>query len=290
MTVPNLVDALAQGLRDWQADSTWDESVLHVTDLAVSIPPPDGKCPRQLWLRLQGARKVPPTPGQQLMFLQGFHLQDQAIRLITPYLGYHEFRPASGWETVMVEHPVSLPHGITGSADWLLRHKESEAKVVVDLKTLRGNAFRYQDLPKPAHTLQVQSYGMGLDADHGLLLYIDREGQNAAQQFTVERDDEAVMRGIEVACAIAKAEEPPPIMGPTLSIRKNKGPNAVYLKQPWQCSYCEYCDMSCPGALPNDYRDLGIVGYLVDGEFMPKDGCEHVTEIVEPLLREGVTP
>ena len=214
------------------------------------------------------------------MFLQGHRLQDVATGLIRRSLGFEW-----GGE---VEVAVSLPQGITGRADWVLNR--NGMVTVVDFKTLRGNAFRYQELPKPAHTLQVQSYMMGLDADHGLLLYLDREGQNAAQQFPVERDDEAVMRGIEVACAIAATEEPPPIMEPQVRIRKNRGPDAVYLDMPWQCRYCEYLDMACPGALPGDTRDLGIVGYVDEGEFVPKVECEVVTYMVERLLREGVTP
>ena len=39
---------------------------------------------------------------------------------------------------------------------------------------------------------------------------------------------------------------------------------------PWVCSYCQHRDASCDAALPKEYRDLGIVGYM-DGDFTPYD-------------------
>jgi hypothetical protein len=54
------------------------------------------------------------------------------------------------------------------------------------------------------------------------------------------------------------------------------------------CDYCDFQDVSCPGALPQKYRDLGIVGH-VDGEvFKPKVKDAEVVRMVNRLLEKGV--
>ncbi len=46
-----LTGPLAKALQEWHQLGEWDSRVVHVSDLAVALPMPDGKCPRQLWLR-----------------------------------------------------------------------------------------------------------------------------------------------------------------------------------------------------------------------------------------------
>lgn len=73
-------------------------------------------------------------------------------------------------------------------------------------------------------------------ADAGLLLYVDREGQNATRQFPVERDDATVQRAARVITKITSRREPPvPLVG---GRRGGK---------PWQCGYCQFFGASCSG-------------------------------------------
>ncbi len=269
---------LAKALQEWHQLGEWDSRVVHVSDLAVALPMPDGKCPRQLWLRLRGAEARPPTPGQTLMFSQGHALQRQVCDMIRPYLHLAQ----DDWE-----YAVNL-RGITGRADWVLWWAGDSA-TVVDVKTLRGRAFQFQELPKPAHVLQVQAYIEGLAEGvaedvkiDGRLLYVDREGQNAFVDYEVERDPAAVSSAIEVAMMVAESETKPPRLQPVVSVRRNKGPDAVYVAMPWQCDYCPYLDVACDAALPRSQRQLGIVGYKQeDGTFTAKKGLESWTEFVE---------
>jgi len=219
---------------------TWDDGKLHASDLAVAIPGADGKCPRQLWLRLQGAEKQPLHPGQMLMFAAGHRLHAACVEWLRVGL-------EGGWEVQDAERDLSdiLPEGITGTCDCVLYGPNGEV-VVVDFKTVRGNAFRFLDNPKPANVLQLQTYCYALDADYGKLLYVDREGQNFAKEFTVDRDDEAVERAVEVAKRTKALQAPPPVLDPTLK----KGKPTL----PWQCSWCDYADMSCPTAIPKELR------------------------------------
>ena len=268
----NLIDVIDKGLRN-QKDN-WEENKIHISDLAVSLK--DNKCPRQLWLRLKGAEKQQLTLGQMLMFDHGNRIHERLVDLIKHNL-------PNSWEVAGVEQKVELD-GITGRYDLKLTGPK---EIIVDFKTLRGRAFQYMEGPKEAHVLQVQSYMMATNIDNGLILYVDREGQNQAVQFEVERNDEAVKNAIEFTKSIANSNVPPKILKPKLNIKKNKGPDSVYLNQPWQCDYCEYQDVSCPGALKPEYRNLGIVAKLADSLKMTK-GNEALEEIVKNLLESEV--
>lgn len=271
--VPSLPQALERGMRAEKNDR--DESVLHVSDLAAYLE--DGKCPRQLWLRLSGAEKKPPTAGQMLMFRQGSRMHEYII----PYLEAGLQALGEGdWHIEAIEEGVLLPGPTYGRFDARLTNGQN--KIIVDFKTLRGRAFSYLQEPKPMHVLQVQGYIAGDDADGGLLFYLDREGQNQARQFYVQRDDERIREAIKYCMDIAKSETPPAYLQPKVKVGKNKGPDSVKLELPWQCSYCEYLDVACMGALPQNERNNGIIGYLEEGNlFKPKEGFEHLAQFVE---------
>ncbi|HSH44426.1 MAG TPA: PD-(D/E)XK nuclease family protein, partial [Longimicrobiales bacterium] len=234
----NLVDAVASGIRrgdDWGKDS------LHVTDLRHALP--GEGCPRQLWLRLRGAEARPHTLGEQLRFDRGHYFHEYMVDVLNKGL-------PKGWTVKLVEQSLTglLPHGIRGTLDVLLEHPGGVR--VLDFKTVRGRAFAYLDDAKLAHQLQVRTYSMAIDAEGADVLYIDREGTNGVRAFRVERDDEQVRACAEAVVGYASADEPEPVLEPELGIRENKGPDSVYLNEPWQCQYCEFRDVSCPGALP----------------------------------------
>ena len=271
--IPSLPALLEEGLRS-QKDN-WGGNRLHISDLSVYLE--NGKCPRELWLRLKGYEKRELTAGQMLMFDHGHRIHERIVDILeVPLLN-------NDWKISRVEEPVSVL-GVKGRADMVLEHEEG-MEIVVDFKTLRGRAFQYLEQPKEAHIIQVQAYMMGEDAEKGIIFYLDREGQNAARQFVIDRDDEKVSKAVEYAKEIAKMNEPPEGLTPKVEIKKNKGPDSVYLKLPWQCDYCQYRDVSCEGALPQEYRDLGVVG-KTDGTNFENKGLipgEYVDLIINNL-------
>ena len=275
ISVPSLPQALDSGLRK-QID-TWDETRLHVSDLPVAI---GEKCPRQLWLRIRGAEKKKLTAGKLLMFDHGKRIHERLVELMLL---------PEDWEIESVESPVDIK-GITGRYDTRLFNTAKGWELIVDFKTVRGNKFNYLDEAMPAHVLQVQAYIAGSDADGGLVFYVDREGQNQAKQFFVKREDERVFQAIEIAKNIAEQKFPPPLLEPVLKISKNKGPDSVKLCQDWKCDYCEYQDVSCPGALKPYQRKNGIIGHIVKEKFQPKEGYEKLAEVVESLLDKDRVP
>ena len=276
--VPSLPQALDTGLRS-QVDS-WDESRLHISDLAVAI---GEKCPRQLWLRLKGAEKKELSAGQLLMFRHGNRIHADLVEILQDSLN-------DGWQIEAVEKTVGLA-GVTGRYDTRLYHKDEGWEVIVDFKSVRGRKFGYLDEAMPGHVLQVQAYITASDADGGLVFYVDREGQNQARQFYVKRDDEVVWQALLTAKAMAGSDIPPAVLEPKLKITENKGPDSVKLEMPWQCSYCDFCGPSCPGALPPKMRELGIVGHVNGGVFAPKVQDKEVVTVVETLLEmQGYAP
>ena len=285
MRIPPLTQAVEIGLQ-LADDNSRDNSVLHVTDLAVSIG--EG-CPRQLWLKLKGADKKKLTAGQLLMFWHGKRIHVDLVDLLRAGL------PAE-WEIVGVEAPMVFDE-IHGTADVVLKNTLTHEIIVADFKTMRGRGFYFlNDEPKPAHKLQVQSYGYGLDvtrqydADGGMVLYVDREGQNAFQQFPVARDDNAVKEAIIEAKLIRDMPKAPDILNPIArqtKATKTKG-IPITVAMPWMCDYCDYCDISCTGALPYSFRNMGVVGHLDGGEFKP---TQELTEaITNAIIDQTVIP
>ena len=275
--VPSLPAALDAGLRGQKDD--WDESKLHISDLAVAI---GEKCPRQLWLRLKGAEKKELSAGQLLMFDHGNRIHERLVEIIRQNLN-------NGWQIQAVEKQVEL-NGVTGKYDTRLWNSTEGWEIIVDFKSIRGRAFSWLEEAKPAHVLQVQAYIMAADADGGLVFYVDREGQNQCKQFYVQRNDANVMGAISDTLAIASGHDPG-ILEPKLVIGKNKGPDSVKLEMPWQCQYCDYCGPSCPGALPPKMRELGIVGHISEEGFIPKTKDKEVIAVVETLLEmQGYAP
>ena len=292
-SAPDLTRCLRAALAS-EPDS-WGEDKLHASDLQYGI---DGEgCARQLKLRLTGAEKRADHDGERWMYFHGHRLQREAFDLIRPQL--ESLYP--GWQLVMWEHSLAgyIPGIESGRIDSALVNFPECVALPVDCKTRRGKAFDYLtgDV-KPANAIQVRAYCIGLDewlnrderaprwnVPGGVLLVLDREGQNFARQQYVERDDAEVYLAAQRLQRIKSMRRLPAVLSPVVARRVNKGPDSLTLKMPWNCDWCAYLGVSCPGALPPDLRDLGIVGKDMDGSFVPAKGLpEGVEEIVRALL------
>ena len=265
--LPDLSAALEKGLR-FEEDLR-DNSILHVSDLAATIP--GEGCPRQLWLQIHGVEKNELSAGKMLMFHHGKRIHEDLIPLLEVGLQDTE------WGILWIEHTLK-GKDIIGTTDIIFRNKEDGSCVIGDFKSMRGNGFRYLDpnYAKPAHVLQVQTYMYlcsvcaSCDPAMGLVFYVDREGQNAFQQRAVVRDDFAVKEAIKEAKNIIASSDVPPRLLPIVKAgteTKTKG-RPVYINMPWNCDYCDYCDISCPGALQKQDRGLGVVGHVTQKGFL----------------------
>lgn len=251
----DLVTALHKGLQEKEKQRhEWDKTAIHVTDLSITLGGDDGGCAHSLWKRVRNYPRAPETLGQMLMFDNAHSLHERAAELMD--LGLPK-----DWEIVEIEKSVAhkLPKGMKGRLDVKLRNKESGVTLIVDIKTVRGNAFKFLDKPKPAHVLQVQTYIWAENADGGLIVYLDREGQNAVLQFSVPRADDRVLDAMARTVRLISAETPPPIMEPKVTYKTYKTVDALLVvKSPWQCDWCPLRGISCAGALGEHARRLDV--------------------------------
>ena len=278
---PNLTGAIEAALRDANDGDSWGGTRLHISDLGYSEQ--GGLCKRELKLRLQGAEGKPPTEGMMWLWDRGHDAEARVEQILGKFL-------AEGWR--LKDWQVGIEYqGVKGTLDFLLEH-EDETTCIIDCKTARGNAFdRLRNAPKESHVLQVSAYALATGADLAGLLYVDREGQNGFIQWEVVPDREAVDRAVEQIKMVDHIDHLPDIVRPSVTIRENKGPDSIYLKEKWTCSYCSYRDISCDGCLPPNLRDAGMVGHLDGGAYVPKKGIDKalVPAIRSALHKSGTT-
>jgi len=277
---PDLVGAYKKGLElvkngkrhlniYYVNDTNRDDTVLHISDLGYAYD----LCPRQLWLKLHGAERKKHHYGKDIMFMRGDIVHIETAQILQ--YGLDDY-----WTIKGVEVPVKLFENVVGRTDMILQGREGE-KIIVDFKTSRGGNFNYLDAEGPGEEkkAQVRGYCNAINADYGILFFIDREGQNGVRQYLVESDIVQLENDyLKVQKIIIKEHD---VLKPKLNIKINKGDNSIYLNHPWQCNYCDYLDVSCPGALPEEYRNIkGIVAKEdKEGNIYPYD------ENYKPLMK-----
>jgi len=264
---------------------TWDEEAIHVSDYRYSLCADEGGCDRQLWHRIRQDESEDPSLWERVMWQQGWAMQLRYTWLIVHGL-------PDPWALREIEMNVSegLPSNDIGSCDLVL---ESDERVLgVEIKTQRGNAFRYADFPKDSHKIQAQGEQYALrnlfpDKEVSqLLLYCDREGQNPPEVYPVKHDPERVELASAHVNEVGHNTNPnaPNVLDPIIEVRENKSKNSIYLSQPWVCDYCEFRGPSCPGALPDHLTELGIVAKGDHhGDFDLKTGEEVMDEVEEKI-------
>ena len=127
-------------------------------DQIESIREPDGlwhpssissPCDRKSIYEYRGAEKEPLTARTKRIFRVGHILHEFIQTAIEADPSVRGF-----WPEVPI---VAGPLMVTGHADGLLEHESGEYEVL-EFKTIKSTAFRYNDLPKADHILQVSLY------------------------------------------------------------------------------------------------------------------------------------
>jgi len=254
--IRHIEEALVKAVK---RDSWPRNGKLYVSDVRYGIPiEDDGDCPKKLWAILRDEPQNPRGPGVELMFAAGDRLHEAIVEWLQDHL-------SGGWKVTGVEKKLMV-EGLAGRLDIVLENGNLKLKAVVDVKTKRGGAFRYLSVAKSPDVVQVQAYMMEQDASFGILVYIDREGQNWIKCFLVVRDDVEVTRVANVVKDIkqkALAGDSVPGIDPILVVKENKGPNSLSVKWPWQVEWCPlktcYCQARAEKALPK-----GVVAHVND--------------------------
>jgi hypothetical protein len=257
----NLIDILEQGINQIDAErGDWDETVIHISDFGAwdGLPDSDRKCPRALWYRLNGCEREPHTAGEKLMFAQGHHLEKIVIDALAE-------------QGVVIDVHGSVSTGLVhGTYDCILSLPEiSEYPIVMDVKTRRGNAFRYSKGVKPAEKMQVLAYTSCLPAPYekGIILEVDREGQNFAREWVFDIGAEElkdVGKAQKYCLDIAESDTPPDGIKATLIRKVNKKSDSLLLDVPWQCRWCKYAKPTCDFCLKPEMAEMHgrVVGHV----------------------------
>lgn len=253
----------------------WDPLTLHASDLGAALPPEDDNydgCLRQLKYRLLGTPGKQRTPGEMLMLYKASLIHVLFAHWLETRIG--EMYP--DWQVAKIESVIDAEG--SGRLDVLLLHA-SGFRLVVDFKSVRGNAFRYARFPYRGHVVQVQRYMMAEQADAGLILYTDREGQNFQVQCEIGRDDAAVRACWATLQQVAAAPELPAVLPPKTTTKetKTKG-TSVTTDLRWNCQYCPFLDVACASAIPPHLR--GKVAGHVQAE-------EDLKPLLERMVAAG---
>lgn len=215
----DLERALEQGVSEIKGEFGPREGKLFPTDLGQVRG--DGMCTRAFWYKLRDEPTRTVDYDRQLKMLYGDYLEELVIDTLTRSL------PTQGYRVVGTQVYVPVPGTTGGKVDILVEHIESGERAVIEVKSTEGKAKRY--LPKKGHYLQTQSYMMGLDIDHGFIVYVfrDVDQENTPIPFRVSRDDEEVRSASNDLVAMAEGPEPPPT------------------DKPWQKKYCDLKNCKC---------------------------------------------
>lgn len=255
--------------KDWKRGGR-----LYISDLG------NEGCPLGLWRKLKDYPQTEKKPGELLMFQQGENLEEQVADDLATVLAEQ-----TDWELVNRQTSVEIEvddEVVTGRLDILMRNTATGDLLVLEVKSKRGNAFQYLDEPKDPNVKQTRAYQKGTGATKGLLVYVDREGQNFMRIFAVEPDEADVEQAVRDLVALRDGPEPGK-MGPTAKRNKNKGADSFTLNVPWQVGWCNDAECPCKKAMPKFPAGKVIAKEGKDGGLIPTD-AEYDTLI--PLLEE----
>ena len=300
---PNFEQAFSDALSE-NRDRT-PRDVLWASDLSAHT---DGGCERQLFHKLAGDERTDNTVSELMMFRFGNRIHDDIADMLSDHLG-------DGWQVTGVESYGNDVYGLVSRSDMILLSPDDD-RVVIEVKTSRGRAFSYRNGPedlRDSHVIQLQAGITAQDADYGILLYIDREGSNSPDSYPIERDDETVMETVENLSeliepaeryAIAKRAveagfltedeipDPPAPLEPEITRNENKGPDSIEIDEPWNCGYCSFRNVVCPGAVPDDVisekhrgtvllKDHGEGGYTIYNDKMDDDNLPDLVDLIQ---------
>jgi hypothetical protein len=265
-----LADQVERALKMAVQRKSWSrKGKLYVSDLKWGIPLEEGgDCPKKLWAKMRNEPEKGAGPGVELMLAAGDRLHNAIAGWLTDHL-------TDDWVVAAVEKRVQYPVGaleedqLHGRLDIELKRLASMEVGVIDVKTKRGAAFGYLKEAHRADVLQVQCYMetiKPIPAETGLLAYVDREGQNWIKCFPVKRNPKAVLQAYNRVMQIRQAAfdgECVPGMAPVVLVKKNKGPDSITVKWPWQVEWCPldhcYCKASVAKSLPK-----GVIAHVDD--------------------------
>jgi hypothetical protein len=254
LNIPELLGEYLQRIR-----KGWDKNGrIYASDVGIALGPEHAGCTLAFWLKCKNEPRKEKGPGELLLLQQGDNVHEVIQAMVA------EAVKGTGWTVVGNEEKCEVHvdgERVGGRLDIRLQHDDGRVHII-DIKTKRGQAFRFLPEAKPGDVLQVQLYMKATDADSGSVLYVDREGQNFMREFDVERNDVRPETAVRKLVAIRDNPTPPAPVTLKLERKENKGPDSLYLKVPWQIGWCDLQQCACRKALPIKGTPDGIIAKL----------------------------
>jgi len=125
----------------------------------------------------------------------------------------------------------------------------------------------------------------GTGATKGILVYVDREGQNFMRPFAVDRDDDDLVAEVRRMQAMRDGPMPDCIKA-TVKRNVNKKADSFALTTPWQMNWCNDLECPCKKAVPSFPDGKVIAKEGADGGIIPTD--EQYATLI-PLIVELLT-
>ena len=133
--------------------------------------------------------------------------------------------------------PIDDRENWGGRGDILADSAGSLTRRIIEVKTIRSQAFRFTDRPKKEHVYQASIYEHYLEKP-ATLVYFDRGGANTPEQYDVESDWPTCSTLMDELEAVrAGLPEIPGILPRVL--KKTDRNTKIRLVPDWRCGYCD---------------------------------------------------
>jgi hypothetical protein len=253
------MSTLYESLDAWfAAEEARDAEEHKVPHLHYSSDLEPDACERSAYLRLRGAKKKPLTLPEKMMFAAGHRVEALVLdavaaagRLVARQGIVRPMRPSAwAWsgrfDAIVRERALTGEHraGATGDGPGHVVTNETEAHVLVDVKTARANAFKRRDaFPKTGHLWQLSAYFHALRSVYPKLVraelwVCDRDGSNAPVVVPVTQENG---RLVPEEAIVAEEARKAPLALPTTPLPALR--EAVVTS--YRCAYCPYKGVSC---------------------------------------------
>lgn len=267
----DLAEVYDEHLRSFIEERERDPLRLFVTDV--------GKCPRAVALRMMQAEKKPLS-----------HIEERNKRLMFDLADYIEEKLMSALEAKGLLAGYQESVDISDRDNWggRLDILTTEPRVV-EVKTIRSNAFRFDDRPRPEHVCQAVIYQHYLGHELlPVLVYFDRGGSNTTEQYEVSHDWGHISAMMDELDAVrANLPELPDVLPRVLkSTDRNKKVRNV---PDWRCERCDYAGASCSPPTAEVWWNGSTITSKADPEVLLRWAEERAGEELRKALREALT-
>ena len=209
-----------------------------------------GRCPRAVALRMTQAAKRPISENEARNQRFMWNLAEYIEEMLSFALADKEM--LGGYQDSV---PIDDHENWGGRLDILTTEPR-----VIEVKTIRPNAFNFHDRPKKEHVYQAVIYQHYLGHElKPILVYFDRGGANTPEQYEVSYSWDRIATMMDELDAVRdNLPELPGILPPMLK-RTDRGKN-VKLMPDWRCGYCDYREASCQ---PHASTSLWVEGTTI---------------------------